>query len=263
MAFSCQFHNSIPVPVQSYPYNTSVDEHIISNLIDLNRTFYQTFAAQFSASRQRLQPGVIQILDKISVQDRILDLGCGNGELAKEIFRRGHQGVYVGLDSNPDFLEIAKGYFPASSPFSFLERELTSPNWQHNLHQNKFDLVFAFAVLHHIPGMVLRKQILSKVSESIVTNGRFIHSEWQFLNSPRLKERIQPWEKVGLKSNQVDPGDYLIDWRQGGSGLRYVHLFSSSELESLAHEAGFKIVDTFSSDGEGGNLGLYQIWKRV
>jgi hypothetical protein len=60
----------------------------------------------------------------------------------------------------------------------------------------------------------------------------------------------------------MDPGDYLLDWRQGGRGLRYVHHFSPPELTSLAQMTGFKVVESFSSDGEGGNLGLYQVWQK-
>jgi len=83
------------------------------------------------------------------------------------------------------------------------------------------------------------------------------------LNSPRLRERIQSWEMIGLNTSQIDPHDYLLDWRHGGFGLRYVHHFSPSELENLASDTGFEIVDAFVSDGEGGNLGLYQVWQPV
>jgi hypothetical protein len=34
----------------------------LSRLLDLNRQFYQTFALPFSATRQRLQPGVRHVL---------------------------------------------------------------------------------------------------------------------------------------------------------------------------------------------------------
>jgi len=92
--------------------------------------------------------------------------------------------------------------------------------------------------------------------------GRFIHSNWQFLNSDRLRRRIQPWDTVGLDPAALEPGDYLLDWRQGGHGLRYVHHFEPDELTALAHRAGFEPIDGFYSDGEGGNLGLYQVWRK-
>ena len=95
----------------------------------------------------------------------------------------------------------------------------------------------------------------------LTASGRFIHSNWQFLNSERLRKRIHPWEEIGLSDSQVDPGDYLLDWRRGGFGLRYVHHFREGELNRLAAESGFKVVETFYSDGETGNLGLYQDWR--
>ena len=118
-------------------------------------------------------------------------------------------------------------------------------------------------MLHHIPSAELRQQLVNKIKFLSAPGGQFIHSEWQLLNSPRLRERIQPWEKVGLEPNQVEEGDYLVDWRHGGQGLRYVHVFSEEELDSLARKSGFRIMESFRSDGEGGKLGLYQIWKGV
>jgi hypothetical protein len=88
----------------------------------------------------------------------------------------------------------------------------------------------------------------------------FIHSNWQFLNSEKLKSRIKPWDAAEIQASNVDAGDSLLDWRSGGDGLRYVHHFSESELSSLAAAGGFVIKDQFYADGESGNLSLYQIW---
>ena len=72
---------------------------------------------------------------------------------------------------------------------------------------------------------------------------------------------------VGLNSSQLEEGDTLLDWRyalpgqEEQRGLRYVHLFSRQELSLLAAESGFKIDSEFESDGKGGHLALYQIWK--
>ena len=127
----------------------------------------------------------------------------------------------------------------------------------------EWSLVIAFAVLHHIPSLDLRLNIVSKVHDLLKKDGLFIHSNWQFLNSPRLKARIQPWESIGLGPQDVDPNDYLLDWKRGSTGLRYVHHFDEHELAGLAQAAGFEIVETFNSDGENKKLGLYQIWKKI
>jgi tRNA (uracil-5-)-methyltransferase TRM9 len=237
-----------------------VKPEIAQKLIELNRQFYQTFALQFSATRQRLQPGVQQILQTIPTDSNILDLGCGNGELSRWLRQRGHSGWYVGLDFSHEILSLAlqKNEHERSV---FLKRDLAQPGWEEGLPRQQFDLILAFAVLHHLPSRELHLQILNAVRNRLATQGMFVHSEWQFLNSERLRSRIQPWQAAGMNEDEVEPGDHLLDWRQGGHGLRYVHHFSPEELAELADATGFQIEDSFHSDGEGGQLGLYQIWR--
>ena len=231
----------------------------LSRLLDLNREFYQTFAQVFSATRHRLQPGVMHLLEQISQASSLLDLGCGNGVLAHQLNRRGYMGTYTGLDFSPILLEQAAA--GQSGNYRFLQADLSTPDWHAPLPDIHYDIVLAFAVLHHLPGVDLRLQALRKVRSLLVPGGHFIHSEWQFRNSPRLTSRIQPWEALGLSANDVDPGDALLDWRQGGRGLRYVHHFSEAELSNLAGLVGFEVVETFMSDGENHRLSLYQVWR--
>jgi tRNA (uracil-5-)-methyltransferase TRM9 len=241
----------------------NVDSQIAARIVALNSEFYQTFANQFSTTRMRLQPGVIRILEDLSREEDILDLGCGNGELARELIRRGHRGLYWGLDFSSELLDLARRGIAGHENFRFAQVDLSDSAWNFPLTilHSPFTILTAFATLHHLPGRDLHLQTLKNVRSLLQTEGRFIHSNWQFLNSEKLRARIQPWSEIGLTDADVDPGDYLLDWRQGGRGLRYVHHFNAAELASLAGETDFEVIDSFSSDGEGGNLGLYQIWK--
>jgi tRNA (uracil-5-)-methyltransferase TRM9 len=135
-------------------------------------------------------------------------------------------------------------------------------NWSTSVITGSWSLITCFATLHHIPSQALRLNILQQVHDLLAPGGRFIHSNWQFLNSEKLKARIQPWETAGFSATELDAGDYLLDWRSGGHGLRYAHHFSAAELSQLAAETGFRVVESFLSDGENGRLGLYQIWER-
>ena len=237
-----------------------MENEVAARLIDLNRQFYQTFAVQFAATRHRLQPGVTRVLANIPSDGDVLDLGCGNGELARALGRHGFHGSYLGLDFSEGLLSVARQGLPGN--FTFSQVDFSTPGWDSLLHERHFTYALAFAVLHHLPGRGLRLSLLSGLCAYLVDGGRLVHSEWQFLNSPRLRKRLQPWESVGFSTDMVDEGDYLLDWRAGGSGLRYVHHFTQSELADLAQNSGFRIVDTFFSDGEGGRLGLYQVWEK-
>jgi SAM-dependent methyltransferase len=229
-------------------------------LIQLNREFYNRFGGSFSATRQRLQPGVKKILETIREDDSVLDLGCGNGHFLRELIRRGHQAPLLGLDFSLPLLRDAE----STLGVEFREVDLTKLSafsGQLLAVSGLWSVVTMFATMHHIPSNEIRLGILKTVKKLLKPNGKFILSNWQFLNSEKLKARIQPWSRVGLAEADVDEGDYLLDWRNGGEGLRYAHHFSAEELPGLAGQAEMSLSESFLSDGENGRLGLYQVWK--
>ena len=242
--------------------NVHMKAHIANRLIQLNHQFYQTFATQFSATRQRIQPGVRRALDETPPAANILDLGCGNGELAQELLKQGHFGYYLGLDFSQALLDVAKNSAWDAPNITYAQADIADPNWDSFLRAAPFDIIFSFAVFHHLPGKMLRQITFEKIARHLKPGGQFMHSHWQFLKSAKLRARIQPWSVIGLNAAQVDEGDYLLDWRRGGYGLRYIHHTSANDLESLAAETGFRVVNSFYSDGAEGDLGLYQIWEK-
>jgi len=260
--------HSISALLNRAGYNQRMESVTARRLVEINRQFYADFGKNFSATRQRLQPGVQKIISGLAGTERILDLGCGNGELARTLAQTGFHGTYLGLDFSLPLLADAESQ-PDGFPVEFLEADLTTlivdegPMTEATfvLRPSSFNMIFAFAVLHHLPGFELRRGILQTVRRLLAPAGKFIHSNWQFLNSDKLKARLQPWSAAGLSATEVDEGDYLLDWRSGGTGLRYAHHFSEQELGQLAAETGFRVVESFFSDGKGGRLGLYQIWE--
>ncbi len=240
-----------------------MDATTARRLLELNHEFYTLHGRDFSATRERLQPGVRRIVDALNGNEIILDIGCGNGELARTLSHRSHHGLYLGLDFSIPLLREAERE-PFNFPVRFLQMNLTSlPVETAAIRNSSFDIVFAFAVLHHIPRAGLRENIVKEVRTKLKPEGRFILSNWQFLESPRSKSKIQPWTTIDLTLQDVDPGDYLLDWRQGGKGLRYIHHFDETELAELARGSGFEIIETFYSDGENKRSGLYQVWEKA
>ena len=183
----------------------------------------------------------------------------------------------MGLDFSEPLLaearrSLAEVKLPPGLTIDFAQANLLSPEWVTKFAEVRapgaapLNGVLSFAVMHHLPGAHNRLQFARRVRSLLPEGGWFVHSNWQFQNSPKLLARVQPWQRVGLAQDMLEEGDTLLDWRFAlpgqaqDHGYRYVHRFSRPELAALAAEAGFAIVETFESDGTGGNLGLYQRW---
>ncbi|MBA3072279.1 MAG: class I SAM-dependent methyltransferase [Anaerolineae bacterium] len=251
-----------------------MDESVSKKLLDINDKFYQSFGAAFAETRHRIQPGVQRIVEEWIKPGTWLDIGCGSGVLGQRLAQSGLQGSYLGLDfSEPLLAEARLGAeaLPAHDGFELTYRpsNLMHPNWSDGLQSNTFDGILAFAVFHHLPGAEKRRRLLSQIYNLLKPGGIFIHSEWQFDRNPKLAARVQPWSMAGLSADEVEPGDFLLDWRHYTAGqtdepgLRYVHLFTESEFQELAVSTGFTILEQFDSDGKTGNLGLYQVCQKT
>ena len=130
----------------------------------------------------------------------------------------------------------------------------------------QFDLVALFGVLHHIPGADRRLDLLRALGERVAPGGLLVFTEWLFYDDPRLRERIVDW----AVDVQVEPGDYLLDWRRGvksltSPALRYCHAVDEAEHQRLVAATGLQPLAEYRADagyrGVGGNRGgnLYTI----
>lgn len=254
-----------------------MDETIVHALLELNRRFYQDYAEPFASTRRRIQDGVRQAVSDLP-DGQYLDLGCGSGALAGFWTRPRfdgsiRQGLYVGIDFSAGLLAEARRSLPVKLPdglgITFQQRDLMAGDWYAGIEGQPFDGILAFAVLHHLPGHENRLRFLAQARTLIKPAGKFSISVWQIQNSPKLLSRRQPWDAAGLREDQMEPGDVLLDWRQSSkgspqsAGLRYVHIFSEDEMSDLAEESGWSVVHTSYHDGHTGNLGLYQVWQAV
>ncbi len=234
-----------------------------SRLLRLNRKFYLDFAGQFSETRTPGQPGLERILPYIPDFCRLLDVGCGNGRLALWLDAKGIRAKYVGVDSSEELLAHARDMTSALKDVSaeFVQADISGPNWTNALPHREYDVVFSISLLHHIPSFELRSRLFLDFAGLLRPGGLLIVATWQFLASPRMRRKIVPWDRIGLPDDDLEQGDYLLDWKRGGLGYRYCHLVDENELALLAEHAGLDLLDMFRSDGKEGNLNLYGVMK--
>ena len=65
-------------------YNICMKSETAARILSLNHQFYQSFAEDFSETRQRLQPGVLQVVDRLPSESSILDVGLPDSSRAIE-----------------------------------------------------------------------------------------------------------------------------------------------------------------------------------
>ena len=154
-----------------------------------------------------------RILNKLSPckGEDILDLGCGDGYLSKEIVNAGSK--VVAIDSSSDFVEAAKK--------NGVDAYLINA---HNLTYNKqFDAVFSNAALHW---MLDPDSVIKGVSESLKPGGRFVAEFGGIGNVKKIIKSIQsefanqgfqnfynnPWYFPSIKEykNKLEKHNFLI-----------------------------------------------------
>jgi trans-aconitate methyltransferase len=87
---------------------------------------------------------------------RILDIGCGTGQLTKQMADLGHD--VTGIDQSANMIAQAKASFPE---LTFLQEDILKPSKQ----QREYDIAFSNAVFHWIPDQdLLLKQIYRRLA---------------------------------------------------------------------------------------------------
>jgi len=221
---------------------------MVEKLLRLNQDFYATYAQSFAATRHNVQPGVQRLIPQIMQANVVLDLGCGNGNLAELLKSEGFCGSYVGVDENAYFLEQAEAAVQDAASGSYTFRQGSLANCSCLELIDHADAICSFAALHHLPGSELHQQLFSSVSATLSPNGRFFLSCWQVLGNQRLEKHLVPWSPLGITDETVGQADLLMDWRADPgkpAKLRYVHHFSPSELHVLGESQGLILQDEF------------------
>jgi 2-polyprenyl-3-methyl-5-hydroxy-6-metoxy-1,4-benzoquinol methylase len=244
-----------------------MDSTIANRLLALNRTFYATFAEPFARSRSPSDPTLLAILPHIPARAKVLDAGCGDGRLAVLLAAERPGVTYVGIDVVPELIALARRQAATLDTVAtrFQVCDVSQPGWSRCLDVEdsapRFGVAVALAVLHHIPDFDRRALLLRELAVLVSRDGSLIVSTWQFLDSARLRRKIVDWRAVGISPDAVERGDYLLDWKRGGEGLRYVHLIDAEELSQLAAVSGLHVEETFRAGGREGNLSLFAILK--
>jgi tRNA (uracil-5-)-methyltransferase TRM9 len=247
---------------------------VIQRLNQLNKEFYLQIADSFAATRQNPWQGWYEFVPYLTrrwvekTEITVLDIGCGTGrfgEFLAQQFPTIHF-QYTGIDSNETLLEIARIKLNQQNlQFELKIKDLIEViqlNEVGKLSKEKFDLVVAFGVIHHIPSFGLRNNFLKMIKNMLQPNGAAIIASWQFVNDQNLMDRKLNPEEFKISPDELEEDDYLLPWQNEKNIARFCHYIDQHENTQLLTETELKVSHSFYADGKEGNLNLYQLLEK-
>lgn len=152
--------------------------------------------------------------------ERILDIGCGTGQLTAKIAETG--AAVTGLDSSPQMIAQARSNFPK---IEFLQADAASFSLEQPV-----DAVFSNAALHWIRNA---EGVVSAISRALKTGGRFVA---EFGGKGNIKAILAAAQRV--LGRDINPwyfpsvGEYSTLLERHRFEVRYASLFDRpTELE--------------------------------
>lgn len=108
---------------------------------------------------------------RLSGTERVLDIGCGTGELERLIHERHPRATLVGLDVTPEMLAVAREKFQGVADVTFSLGQAESLPCA----SEDFDVVVSCNMLHHVRSV---ETMLRECARVLRPRGRLIMIDW-------------------------------------------------------------------------------------
>jgi trans-aconitate methyltransferase len=121
----------------------------------------------------KLTTKVLSYLD-VQPNDRILDIGCGDGVLTSQIAHAASSGQVLGLDASTSFIETAQQKY-ATSNCTFKKQDCTKLDQCPEAVDGSWDKVFSNAAMHWILRKPeIRQSFFQNVNKALKPGGKFV-----------------------------------------------------------------------------------------
>ncbi|MEH1904133.1 MAG: class I SAM-dependent methyltransferase [Nostoc sp.] len=209
--------------------------------------------ADFDAGIRQLLPRYDEILEVIircvpSTSRRILELGCGTGELSIKILNRFSDAQVIALDYSPRMLQFAQDKITAAG----YQQRWTSiqadfGDWANNPEKldigSEFDACVSSLAIHHLQDE-MKLKLFERIAASLTQDGCFWNADPTLPESPALAEVYKAAREEWAVKQEISLIE--IGAKRGASSTQGYS--SQDQLASLdAHlqmlsKAGFKTV---------------------
>lgn len=196
---------------------------------------YDMVADKFSETRNHFWPGLEFIKDYAKAEDKILDYGSGNSRILELFSDKPIE--YTGADVSQNLVNIASKKFAGNVKFMKISSCNSLP-----FPDDYFNVVYAIAVFHHIPGMELRFKMAKELRRVAKPGGHIIVTVWNLWQKEHIKDIMANWVNKILQKSELDWNDCYIPFEKDNKNIfrRYHHVFRKNELKKIFSKAGFE-----------------------
>jgi trans-aconitate 2-methyltransferase len=156
--------------------------------------------------------------------ERILDIGCGDGKITAEIAVRVPRGSVLGVDPSADMIRFASSHF---DPKEWPNLRFEVADARKLPYQQEFDLIVSFNALHWV---LDQAQALASIRAALKSDGR------------AMLRLVPRGERKSLEA-VIEDVRKRPRWADYFPGFRtpYVH-FTPEEYRSLAERSGLRVL---------------------
>lgn len=204
-------------------------------------------AADYHKNSPTQQNWAQEMISKLGLSgnERVLDIGCGDGKVTAEIARNLPGGIVTGVDSSPGMIRFACDHFHEYRNLSFMLADARALTFS-----EEFDLVFSNAALHWIPD---HTPVLAGIARSLRPKGRML------VQMGGKGNAAQVFRTLDLILKNPEWGQYFI-------GFSFTYgFFDDTEYRRWLTEAGFEEcrVELFSRDMTYSSRQDFAAWIRT
>jgi len=163
-------------------------------------------------------------------QERVLDVGCGEGRITAKVAQRVPGGSVVGVDPSKKMIDFAKKTY-APPEYSNLQFQVADARKLNFLHE--FDLVISFNALHWVPD---QQSALQSIHRALKPGGR------------ALLRMVPQGARISLE-DVIEEVCHLPRWASHFAGVPKPYYHSEPEAyRILAESCGFRVKELTVQD---------------
>lgn len=166
---------------------------------------------------------------------KVLEVGCGAGYDAYMFCKNGAD--YTGIDITPENSVRTKKHLSYYNLHgTIMQMDATALNFQ-----EKFDLIYSFGVLHHIPDMSL---VLKNIYNRLADDGSFYLVVYNKNSIFYRLTLVMSWLREGYFLKESFKKRLARIESTDSSELPHIDVYSKKNINKILEQAGFKVITT-------------------